>query len=482
MSAPFVFTRRTFLRQAAAFSGLSLAASLDKLGLASAHAQAGSYKAIVCVFMFGGNDSNHMVIPYTNYGAYAAVRDASSPIQVPQAALLQISPANLPGQVYGLHPNLTATGSNPSLQSLFASGRLAVVCNAGTLVEPLANRTEYQSSAKKKPSNLFSHSDQAQQAMTSISQASALTSITGWAGRLADRVLSMNPATATPMSMSFSGTQAFGNGASVRTLALPTGGTFGYAGDSTTPNAQQVARSSARAMLIQAWDPNDMVAAAQSQMNVALNASQKLNPIISGSGYTTPTSISTPFTGLTSGISNQLRTVAKLIDQRATLGHSRQVFFVSLGGFDTHTGQGTYAAPGATPTGLAALYQQLGQALAAFYQSTVNLGVAADVATFTLTDFARTFKGNSSGTDHAWGGHHLVLGGSVQGGRFYGNFPSLSLTGTDTIDNNGRWIPSTSFDQFGATVGRWYGVGASDLAQVFPNLSRFPTADLGFLA
>jgi len=473
MSGPFIFSRRNFLRQAGAFSALSLAASMDKLGLSSASAQASDYKALVCVFLFGGNDSNHMVIPYTDYASYVAVRDAASSINVPQANLLQVSPTNLPGQVFGLHPAFTATNGNPTLQTLFSTGKLAAIVNAGTLVEPIT-KAEYQARTKKRPDNLFSHSDQQQQGMTSITQVSSLAAITGWGGRLGDRVLAMNPAGATPMSMSFSGTQSFGDGRYIKTLALPTGGTFGYAGDSTSPNAVQAARAAARNMMIQAWDANDMVHATQTQMGVALNASQKINPIIQSAG---PTTITNPFNGLNSGLANQLRAVAKMIDQRATLQHNRQVFFVSIGGFDTHTGQGTTVVT----AGLPLLYQQIGQALSAFYQSTVNMGVANSVATFTLTDFSRTFKANGSGTDHAWGGHHFVMGGSVVGNRFYGTFPNLSLTGADTVDSSGRFIPTTSIEQYGGTLGKWFGVPAVDLAQVFPNLSRFATTDLGFM-
>ncbi len=226
--------------------------------------------------------------------------------------------------------------------------------------------------------------------------------------------------------------------------------------------------------MIQAWDANDMVHATQTQMGVALNASQKINPIIQSAG---PTTITNPFNGLNSGLANQLRAVAKMIDQRVTLQHNRQVFFVSIGGFDTHTGQGTTVVT----AGLPLLYQQIGQALSAFYQATVNMGVANSVATFTVTDFSRTFKANGSGTDHAWGGHHFVMGGSVVGNRFYGTFPNLSLTGSDTVDSSGRFIPTTSIEQYGATLGKWFGVPAVDLAQVFPNLGRFAAPDLGFM-
>jgi uncharacterized protein (DUF1501 family) len=207
---------------------------------------------------------------------------------------------------------------------------------------------------------------------------------------------------------------------------------------------------------------------------VALNSSTRLNPAIA----LAPPEVINPFLNLNTGLANQLRAVAKMIYARSTLGHSRQIFFVSIGGFDTHTGQGTTdPAQG----GLPALYQQIGQALSAFYVATYNMGVAYNVTTFTVSDFSRTFKPNGAGTDHAWGGHAFVLGASVVGQRFYGTMPSLALGGADDTDTNGRWIPTTSIEQVGGTLGRWFGVADADLAQVFPNLNRFATSNLGFM-
>jgi uncharacterized protein (DUF1501 family) len=410
-----------------------------------------------------------MVLPFTNYAQYAAARNATNwPYYVPQTgtspggvpAMLQISPQNTPGVVYGLHPSMTG------LQGLFNAGRLAVVANMGPLVEPLT-RAEYRAGTKKRPDNLFSHSDQQVQSQSSISQAS-LTGITGWAGRLGDRAMGLNAPDATPMSMSFSGNQPFGTGTLVRTLALPTAGTFGYAGDGAS--AQQVARTNARAALLRADDPNRMVAATQDTSESALNASVKLNPIIQGTGSSAVTGA---FGALNTGLANQLRAVAKVIEQRTTLGHSaRQVFFVSIGGFDTHSNQ-----QGGHP----GLMTQISQAMTAFYNFTVAAGVAGNVTAFTMSDFGRTFKSNGSGTDHAWGAHALVLGGAVNGQRMYGAYPNLTLGGPDDTGSEGRWVPTTSIEQYGATLGTWFGASPTDLAQVFPNLGRFATANLGFM-
>jgi uncharacterized protein (DUF1501 family) len=471
MSGPFVFSRRRFLQQSGAFGAFALAQPMDKLGLSAASAQSPGYRALVCVYLFGGNDADNMVMPFTNYAQYAAARNATnSPYYVPQTgtspngvpAMLQISPQNTPGVVYGLHPSMTG------LQGLFSAGRLAVVANMGSLDEPLT-RADYRAGTKKCPDNLFSHSDQQVQSQSSISQAS-LTGITGWAGRLGDRAFGLNAPCATPMSMSFSGNQPFGTGVVVRTLALPTAGTFGDSGDSATPNAQQMARSAARAALLAADDSNLMVAATQATSESALNASVKLNPIIQGTGSSAVTGAGFPNTGL----GNQLRAVAKVIEQRATLGHTaRQVFFVSIGGFDTHSNQ-----QGGHP----GLMTQVSQAMTAFYNFTVAAGVVSNVTAFTMSDFGRSFKSNGSGTDHGWGAHALVLGGAVNGQRMYGTYPNLTLGGPDDTGSEGRWVPTVSVEQYGATLGRWFGASNSDLEQVFPNLKRFATPDLGFMA
>jgi uncharacterized protein (DUF1501 family) len=476
MSAPTIHSRRRFLKGAGAVSAISLASSLDSFGVSAVSAQgAPGYKALVCVFLFGGADSNNFVIPNTgpagqDYAAYNAVRDPSSGINIAQASLVPISPSNTPGRTFGLHPSMAALGS------LFSAGKAAVVCNVGTLLYP-TTRAQYLARQVQSPSQLFSHSDQQQQFMSDIS-APTLVGITGWGGRLAEKVAGLNAPNATPMAMSFSGSQTFGNGATTRMLAMPTarvGANFGFSGDSATPSAAQIARSAARTAITTALDANQVVQAGQDTASSAIRASGLLNPILNSA---VPSYIASAFTGLTTSIANQLKSVAMMIDQRATLGHSRQIFFVSIGGWDTHTGQGSTAG------GLVNLLNALVPALNAFYVSTVNMSVANEVTTFTMSDFSRTWKPNSGGTDHAWGGHHFVIGGSVVGNKFYGAFPDLKLGAASANDSGsqGRWIPTTALDQYGATLAKWFGASPADVAQIFPNLGRFATADVGFMA
>ncbi len=473
MSGPFVFSRRRFLQQTGGLSALTLAASMDKLGLASAAAAAPGYKALVCVFMFGGNDASNMVMPITNYGQYLTARPVSTGINIPQASLLPISPANATPAVYGLHPAM------PELQNLFSVGKCAILCNVGTLSEPIT-RAQYISSkhgGKMVPDNLFSHSDQQQQFMTTVNNAT-LAKITGWGGRLADVTNVMNSPTATPMTMSFSGSQTFGNGVSVRSLSVPTAGNFGFSGDG--PGADQLARAAARQALLQLPDGNMIVSSAQQTMQVALSASQLINPIIQP--VPPPGSpIALAFGALTGGLVNQLKAVAKIIENRVNsnqLGHQREIFFVSIGGFDTHSGE---------IAGHNNLFPQLSKAINAFYLATANLGVANQVTTFTLSDFGRTMKANSAGTDHGWGGHHFIVGGdgsasgSVAGGNFFGFYPDLTMGTLDDSGNQGRWIPTTAMDQYGATLAKWFGASPVDIAQVFPNIGKFATADVGFM-
>ncbi len=449
--------RREFLHDSCKALGMAaLAAGLDKFNLIQASAQSNAdYKALVCIFLFGGNDSNNMVIPLDDYASYSAIRDSGSGIQISQSSLLPVVPASL-GRQFGLHPNLA------DLVPIWNKGHLAVACNVGTLVEPMT-RSEYIANSKKKPESLFSHDDQQAQWQASVSENIPTT---GWGGRLCDRTLSYNGTAVYPMVTSVAGNNQFIYGLSSRPVTLPSTGSFGLRGFSSSASSQ--ARYNAMQTLLTLDRTNVMVDGASAETSAAVNLSTIIDPIINS----TTSPVDKLFSKQTAGISNQLRRVAKIIERRATLGVRRQIFFVSLGGFDTHNGQAQSHV---------SLYAQLGQAMATFYKATVKLGVSSNVTTFTLSDFGRTFRpAAGQGTDHAWGSHHLVMGGSVRGGDFYGAYPTLGLTGPDDAGSDGRWIPTTAVDQYAATLATWYGAPSGDLPVIFPNIGRFATNDLGF--
>jgi uncharacterized protein (DUF1501 family) len=445
-----MFTRRGVIRIGTA-SIASLA--LRRFGLMPALAQSGpNYRALVCVFLFGGNDSNNTIIP-TDDVNYQAYQSARGQLALPISSMAQVT--GVSGAPYGFHGLLT------ELASLFSSKELAVVANVGSLVQPIT-QAQYQGQQGQIPANLFSHLDQQLQWQTSVAQGNAQT---GWAGRVADYVAAqkLNSGSLPPF-LSVAGNVLEGTGANTQPIALGPGQSLQLAGFNSSAASQ--ARLNALTNLLTTDNGVALVQAANQTMSMSITDANALTTALS---HGTPLKTQFPKTSLGA----QLQQVAQIIQVQSELGMSRQIFFCSLGGFDTHTGElGT----------LNTLYPQVSQALAAFYDATQELGMAQNVTTFTESDFNRTFQPTSgNGSDHAWGGHHLVLGGAVQGGQVYGQFPTFQLGGPDDTDVRGRWIPTTSIDQYGATLSSWFGIPDSALATVFPNLVNFTTPKLGFL-
>lgn len=478
-------TRREFLKETgcAALGTSLLAAGIQEFGLVRAFAQgsATDYKALVCLFMNGGNDGNNMVVPIDDarYGQYSAARAAAT-LAIPRTgagSLLPINPSS--GGQYGLHPSMT------DLQTLFGQNKLAVVPNVGPLVEPLTKAT-YQSGAGKRPVQLFSHSDQVNQWLTSVSND---TSQTGWGGRTADHAAPLNGAAATfPQMISIAGVNLFVTGQTTRPLAigdsntslanvLPLNNPVNVGGVNYT-TAQNDARRAA-------YDGIRTFVGAETLTKAAADITTSARQTSLALAAANPT-LTTVFPATSLG--RQLQQVARVIKScgdpaaATALRMKRQIFFVSIGGFDTHSNQ-------MVANSHALLMTQVSQAMKAFYDATVELNLADKVTLFTLSDFGRTLQpagaGAGVGSDHAWGNHHFVMGGAVRGGDFYGAFPELALGGPNDTDGGtnprGRWIPNISVEQYAATLAGWYGLSPSDLPLVFPFIGRFATSNLGFM-
>jgi uncharacterized protein (DUF1501 family) len=445
-----MFSRRGFIKLGAASVGTM---ALRPFGLLPTLAQSGpNYRALVCVFLFGGNDSNNTIVPMddTNYQAYQSIRGS---LGLPTSALVPVQ--SVSGAPYGFHALLT------EVASLFSSKELAVVANVGSLVQPI-NRAQYLAQQTPVPSNLFSHSDQQAQWQTSVAQGSATT---GWAGRAADYIAAQGVnSSGFPTFLSVAGNTLEGSGVQTQLVAISPGGSLKLTGFNTSAASQ--ARLTALNQLLTANTGVSLVQSANNTLANSITDASALDAALAKA----PT-LKTTFP--TNSLGAQLQQVAQIISVQSALGMRRQIFFCSLGGFDTHTGEiGTQNT----------LYPQVSQALAAFYDATQELGVAQNVTTFTESEFNRTFQPTSGdGSDHGWGGHQLVMGGAVQGGQIFGSFPTFELAGPDDTDVRGRWIPSTAIDQYGATLCSWFGIPASALPSVFPNLPNFSTANLGFL-
>ncbi len=495
-----VITRRDFIRRSAcaAVGPAAMTCAIRDLrfmNAAVAQSNISDYKALVCIFLQGGNDSNNLVVPTvaSEYNNYASIR---TPIlALPAGALQTLDGYTDPaGHMFGLHP------ACPELKTLFGEGKLAILFNTGTLVYPIT-RAQYLSNSISKPPQLFSHADQVTQWQTSVPDQPALT---GWCGRCGDLLNSVNGGAPISLSVSLAGANTLEVGNIVSEYSVSTSGAIALSG---VTGARLTALTNILGLPYSNLQSQAYAGVAAHSLNTGalLNnaitntaAANYWTNNVGGTGF--PVTVTTPNGGstFTSSLSTQLKMVARLIEagHRASgspsngFGMKRQVFFCQVGGYDLHSGQTNYNTNNPNNVILGAhanLFAELSQCMLAFQRGMEQLGLQNNVTTFTASDFGRTFPANGQGSDHGWGSHHLILGGSgaansgsVLGGQTYGHFPTLTVNGPDDT-NTGRWIPTTAIDQYFATIATWFGVDSGNLSTVFPNIGRFSTANLGFM-
>jgi uncharacterized protein (DUF1501 family) len=459
--------RRRFLRAAAA-GGIAYAFGRTPGTVYAQMAGGGpfpDYKAMVCLFLFGGNDSWNMVVPNSTaeYDAYFAARGGgtASSLAIDRGALLPISPLTPDpiGATYGLHPSMAG------MQSLFNSGRAAVVANVGPLIRP-TSKAQYQTAANSGhplPPQLFSHNDQQDQ-WHSLRGRALLKS--GWGGRVADVLNAQAGSQQLPINVSLAGQTFFQAGDIATPYVMGAAGAntfdgFGAAGVAAARRTafEAVANASYNTIYERGF--------AAVQRRAVQYADRVNSAILAARDFA-----ALPNSGVAlSPLQTQLRTVAKLIDVRTRLSMSRQIFFVSTGGFDSHDDQNE-DQPG--------LLGNVSASIASFFAALQEMGLESNVTLFTQSDFGRTLTSNGDGSDHAWGGVQFVVGGAVRGQEIYGQYPVLALNGADDV-GGGRIIPTTSSDQYAATLARWFGVQDSNLPTVAPSIGNFPLRDLGFM-
>ena len=455
---PHLHTRRAFLQRAGqltlAGTALPTALNLAALGEAAA-ATASDYKALVCVFLYGGNDYANMVVPVDadGYKAYAAARPT---LATPLDKLLALTPRVAltgadAGRQIALAPQLG------KLQTLFNAGRLGVQLNVGTLVQP-TTLAQYKARKVPLPPHLFSHNDQ-QSVWQSIG---AEGTTTGWGGRIGDQFLSANGGSLFTC-VNVSGNAVFLSGQQALQYIVAPSGATAISGLSKVYGSRDCA--DALRSLISAGDRTHWMEQQLCDVtNRTIGAQSLFSAALAG--------VPAPATAFdaTNPLATQLQMVAKMIAARSGLGASRQVFFVSMGGFDLHSG-----LPAAHPK----LLSSLADALVSFHDATVELGVASQVTSFTASEFGRTLVSNGDGADHGWGAHHFLMGGAVQGGRLWGKLPSGVPNGADDT-GRGSPIPSSSVDQLAATLARWMGLSDADIAGMLPQIANFTQTDMGY--
>ena len=453
-------SRRQFLQNAAHLSVAGTAApfALNLAGIGAAAAQtATDYRALVCVFLYGANDHNNTVIPY-DAASFAAYTTARATIARPFADLLPLTSINpLPGANAGRQFALAKELA--PLKTIWDAGKLGIVANVGPLIVP-TTKTQYTNLSAPLPPKLFSHNDQ-----QSVWQASAAEgAINGWGGRMGDLMASQNTNTVFTCN-SITGSAVFLAGQSTISYQLGTSGSVAITGTKGTLFGSASASGSLKS-LVTAGGSNIFTQDLAETTQRSIDADASL-----ATALATAPDLTLPADLANSSLAAQLRVVARMIASRTQLGAKRQVFLVSLGGFDTHDDQ---------LVNQPALHTQVASALSYFYNATVALGVADKVTTFTGSDFGRTLTTNGDGSDHGWGSHHFVMGGAVRGQQYFGTFPIMGINNNDEV-GSGRLLPSTSVDQYAATLARWFGVSDTDLKLVVPNIINFSSSNLGFM-
>ncbi|MBI5382509.1 MAG: DUF1501 domain-containing protein [Opitutae bacterium] len=465
-------TRRHFLGSCcAAVTATGLLSTLAQLRMIGAvtssdgsrnpQAAATDYKALVCLFLSGGNDANNILIPYdnTSYSAYQSARGA---LALARDKVLPITPRTTDGRSWALHPSFAAdqtAAANGGLKALFDSGKFALLTNVGTLAYP-TTKAQYTARSVPLPIQLFSHNDQQVEWQSSIADKAFLT---GWGGRVADLTNAFNQNNSISMAISLAGQNSFQVGRTVAQYSVSTSGAISLSGSSTSATSAAGVRTTAMNDLLKA--PNDHLfeTAFAGITSNAIADSALLSGVLSGNA---PFATAFPTTSL----GQQLRVIARLIAAAPQLNLKRQIFFARVGGWDLHDDQ---VAATDTSTGAHAnLLADVSRSLKAFYDATAELGVADQVTAFTASDFGRTYNTNGRGSDHGWGSHHLIVGGAVRGGDLYGRMPDLTINGPDDT-GRGRWIPTTAVDEYSARLALWFGVSPTDLAVALPNIGRF---------
>lgn len=451
-------SRRAFLKRGSALGVAGVAApwALNLAAISEAAAQsAPDYKALVCVFLYGGNDHGNTLVPYDadRYASYQTIRGGLATARSGLSSTL-LSPATaLPdGVQFALAPGLSP------LKSLFDSGKLAIQLNVGTLMVP-TTIDQYKSRSVPLPPKLFSHNDQ-----YSIWQASMPEgALTGWGGRIGDLFLSGNGGSALTC-MSVTGNAIYLSGKQAIQYQVSSSGAVAIKGAQTSLYGSAACAAEMRTLISQTSTHALEDEYARITRRSLDTEGQITSAVASAPALTTTFNADNP-------LATQLEMVTKIIAARSSLGVKRQVFFVSLSGFDLHDNLAA-RHPG--------LLANVAEALRSFYDATVELGVANAVTTFTASDFGRTLSSNGDGSDHGWGSHHFILGGAVNGGRFYGQAPAVEVGGENDV-GQGRLLPTTSVDQFAGTLATWFGVANSDLSLVVPNIGNFTDRNMGFV-